>query len=189
MPPHRLIPGLLLGLVFVLATTPAVADSPVSVRLGVLWPDLGPPAGHLPGTDLNGELLLDTPLTGWTMNLPAWLRWVVAPRVNVGGVLNTAWAANQAYAGLTWSVPLATSLLRADDGISFGFSVGPDVLGGNAVPHGLDQGAQLRLGAEVGYQVTPSMGLYVQFNHVTSGPAAHESDGLNELGMRVGLHF
>jgi len=186
-------PALLSGLVLAafLATAAAAAAPPpaAEVRLGVLWADLGPSAGRLPGADLNGELLFTTPLTAWTLNLPAWLRWAAAPRVNFGGTVNTAGAANQAYTGLTWTLPLASSLLRRSDTISFGFSVGPDLLGGNAVPTGLNQGPQLRLGAELGYQVTPEVGVFLQFDHVTSGAAAREGDSLNELGLRVGLHF
>jgi len=155
----------------------------------VLWPDLGAPAGRLAGADINAELLLTTPLTGWTLNLPAWLRWATAPRVNLGGTVNSAGAANQVYAGLTWTVPLANRLVGRTDGLSFGFSIGPDLLSGNAVPHGLDQGPQLRLGAELGYQVTPQLGVFLQFNHVTSSTAVHDGDGMNELGVRVGLHF
>lgn len=186
----RLRPLLLaLLLAGALTTRAAAADAPAEVRLGVLWPDLGPPSGRLPGTDANAEVLLDTPLTGWTMNLPAWLRWAAQPRVNLGGTLNTAGAANQAYAGLTWTVPLTTGLLHANDGLSFGFSVGPDIMGGNAVPTGMGQGPLLRLGAELGYQVTPRVGLFVLFDHVSGGPLTHETDSLNELGVRVGLHF
>ena len=187
-------PGLLLAALLAL---PAAADLPVEVRLGVLWPDLGPNGGpdsgpssaHPPGADANAEVLIATPLTGWTTDLPAWLRWAAAPRVDLGGVLNTAAAANQAYAGLTWTVPLARGILHQDDGVNFGFSIGPDMLGGAAVPHGLDQGPQLRLGAELGYQVTPRFGLFVLFDHVTGGPLTHESDSLNELGVRVGVQF
>ena len=161
----------------------------VAVRLGLLWPDLGPPAGRLPGADVNGELLFTTPLSGWTANLPGWLRWAAAPRVDVGGTVNTAGATRQGYAGLTWTVPIASNLLHQSDGISIGFSIGPDLLGGPGTPHGLDQGPQLRLGAEIGYQVTPRMGLYVLFDHVSGGTLAHEGDSLNELGVRVGLDF
>ena len=190
MQPRALLSGLLIA---ALATTSAAAGAippPAEVRLGVLWPDLGPPGSRLPGADFNGELLITTPLTGWTLNLPAWLRWAAAPRINLGGSVNSVAAVNQIYTGLTWTVPLATSVLSKTDGLSFGFSIGPDLLGGNAVPHALDQGAQLRLGAELGYQVTPRMGLFVLFDHVTGGPLTHEGDNsMNELGVRVGLHF
>ncbi len=187
----RLRPLLLALLLAAVAPAGAAADPTpaVAVRLGVLWPDLGPVVSRLPGADVNGELLFDTPLTGWTANLPGWLRWAVAPRVNVGATVNTAVATRQGYVGLTWTVPLATGLLHRDDGLSFGFSIGPDLLGGPATPRGLDQGAQLRLGAEIGYQVTPRMGLFVLFDHVTGGPLTHEGDTLNELGVRVGLNF
>ena len=189
MPCRRCLSVLLAALPAALGATPAAADSPAEVRLGVLWPDLGPPDSRLPGADLNAELLLATPLTTWTADLPGWLRWATSPRVDVGGVANTAGATNQAYAGLTWTVPLATGLLHQDDGLNFGFSIGPDLLGGPGTPRGLDQGPQLRLGAELGYQVTPRFGLYVLFDHVTGGPLTREGESLNELGVRVGLHF
>ena len=182
-----LLPGLLLAILSL--PRPAAATPPVEVRLGVLWPDLGPPDSRLPGANLNGELLFDTPLSGWTANIPGWLRWAVTPRVDVGTAFNTAVASRQGYAGLTWTVPLATGLLHQDDGLSFGFSIGPDLLGGPGTPGRLDMGPQLRLGAEIGYQVTPRVGLFVLFDHVTSGPLTHETDSLNELGMRIGLHF
>ncbi len=182
-----LLPGLALGIL--LLPPPAAAASPVEVRLGVLWPDLGPPDSRLPGANLNGEFLIDTPLTGWTANLPGWLRWAAAPRIDIGATVNTAVASHQGYAGLTWTVPLATGLLHQDDGLSFGFSIGPDLLGGPGTPGRLDMGPQIRLGAEIGYQVTPRLGLFVLFDHVTSGPLLHETDSLNELGMRIGLHF
>jgi hypothetical protein len=172
--------------------TAALADDygPLSeVRLGVLWPDLGPPSGRLPGVDANAEVLFTSPFAGWSANLPGWLRWAAAPQVNVGATVNTAGATNQGYAGLTWTVPLVTGLLHQTDGLSFGFSIGPELLGGPATPHGLDQGPQLRLGAEIGYQVTPRMGLYMLFDHVSDGALTHEGDSINELGVRVGLHF
>lgn len=188
MRPGRFLAPLLLAAV--LAPHAAAAEvAPVEVRLGLLWPDLGPPGSRLAGSDANAELLFGPAAGDWAMGLPGWLRWAATPRLDVGGALNTAGATNQAYAGLTWTVPLATSLLHQEDGLSFGFSIGPDWLGGPGTPRGLDQGPQLRLGAEIGYQVTPRVGLFVLFDHVTGGPLVHEGDSLNELGVRVGLHF
>ncbi len=181
--------ALLLVPIAVLASVPARADgAPAEVRLGVLWPDAGPPVGRQPGADLNAEVLSPALFGPWTA-LPAWLRWAASPRINLGGSLNTAGATQQAYAGLTWTVPLATGLLHREDGLSIGFSVGPELLGGPGVPRGLDGGPQLRLGAEIGYQVTPRLGLYVLFDHVSGGAMAHEGDSLNDVGVRVGLHF
>ncbi len=184
----RIRPAALFALL-ALAPLPALADgAPAQVRLGVLWPDAGPPAARLPGADVNAELLSPALFGGWTA-LPAWLRWATSPQVNIGGTTNTAGVANQAYAGLTWTVPLTRGLLRANDGLSIGFSIGPELLGGPGVPRGLDGGAQLRLGAEIGYQVTPRFGLYVLFDHVSGGALTHEGDSLNDVGVRVGLHF
>ncbi|MDA8252460.1 MAG: hypothetical protein M0Z28_25280, partial [Rhodospirillales bacterium] len=104
MQPRALLSGLLIA---ALATTSAAAGAippPAEVRLGVLWPDLGPPGSRLPGADFNGELLITTPLTGWTLNLPAWLRWAAAPRINLGGSVNSVAAVNQIYTELTRTV-------------------------------------------------------------------------------------
>ena len=188
MRPGSILAPLLLAAA--LASHGAAAETtPVEVRLGLLWPDMGPPGSRLPGSDANAELLFGPAGSDWAMGLPGWLRWAAAPRLDVGGALNSAGATSQAYAGLTWTVPLATGLLHQEDGLSVGLSIGPDLLGGPGTPRGLDQGPQLRLGAEIGYQVTPLVGLFVLFDHVTGGPLVHEADSLNELGVRVGLHF
>jgi hypothetical protein len=184
--------ALLCGAVACLDAGPvAAAAGPVSeVRLGVLWPDLGPPDARLPGADVNAEVLFVSPFSGWTANLPGWLRWAAQPQVQVGGSVNTAVSSQQAYAGLSWTVPLASGVLHADDGLTLGFSLGPALLGGGGTPHGLDtSGAHLRLGAEVGYQVTPRVGLYVLFDHISSSATNHDSESLNDLGVRVGLRF
>lgn len=168
----------------------AEAAGPVAeVRLGLLWPDLGPPASRLPGADLNAELLTVSPFTNWTTDLPAWLRWAAEPQVNLGATVNTAVAAQQAYAGLTWTARVASYLLDRDDALTFGFGIGPGWVGGAGAPRGLTSGTQLRLGAEIGYQVTPRFGLYVLFDHVGGGSFASETESLNELGVRVGLRF
>lgn len=168
----------------------ARAAGPVAeVRLGLLWPDIGPPDSRLPGVDANAEVLFTSPMAGVTTNLPAWLRWAVTPQINVGGTVNTSVSAQQAYAGLTWTVPLASNLLHQDDGLTLGFSLGPAVLGGSALPSALDTGVKLRLGAEIGYQVTPRFGLYVLFDHVGATGTASANDSLNDVGVRVGLRF
>ena len=168
----------------------AEAAGPVAeVRLGLLWPDFGPPASRLPGANFNAELLSVSPFTSWTADLPVWLRWAAEPQVNLGATVNTAGAAQQAYTGLNWTARVASYLLDRDDALTFGFSIGPGWVGGTGAPRGLTSGTQLRLGAEIGYQVTPRFGLYVLFDHVASGTFSNETESLNELGVRVGLRF
>jgi fermentation-respiration switch protein FrsA (DUF1100 family) len=167
----------------------AAAGPLAEVRLGLLWPDIGPPSTRLPGANVNAELLSVSPFAAWTSDLPAWLRWAAEPQVNLGGSVNTAGVAQQGYTGLTWTAKVATSLLHRDDALTFGFSIGPGWVGGTGAPRGLTSGTQLRLGAEIGYQVTPRFGLYVLFDHVASGSFSNETESLNELGVRVGLRF
>lgn len=189
----------LLGLVAVLCTAfavPSYAQEPTQpeVRLGVLAHDVHFLGGHENGADINGELLFPSPLLGVGNDLPDWIRWAAHPQPMVGASINTSGYTSEGYAGLTWTVPLTSGLLRASDGLSFGFSVAGEVNNGHVNPSGpaheaLGSNVLFRLGAEIGYQVTPRMGLYVLFEHASNADLAHYNEGLNDLGVRVGLRF
>jgi hypothetical protein len=150
------------------------------------------PSAVLPG----GDKLFG--LSGSSV-LPGWLRWALAPRLESGdSFLNPGLASAQelaaGYRGLSWSVPLASGLLHQDDALSFGFSLGRGL--GDLVPgaEGQDRGPlrptpYVRMGAGLGYQVTPRLGLYVLFDHISGGGPLHVDETQNNLGMRVGLRF
>jgi hypothetical protein len=186
---------LLLAGAMATATTRARADDAalVEVRLGnaVSW------LGTSSGGAAAGERLLGVPGTPWTASLPGWLRWALEPQAQELALTSTTGTTNsvgQGYRGLTWSVPLASGLLHRDDAISFGFSVGQSFGDLGPGSEGLDRRLApatplLRLGAGIGYQVTPRIGLYVLFDHVESSGPMRDDESKNDLGIRVGLRF
>ena len=187
------VPTLLLAATLAAVAPRARADDGVmvQVRLGnaVSW--LGASSTAVPRTSAR---LIGVPGTPWTASLPSWLRWAFEPQAEVLGITETSGTLGQTYRGMTWSVPLATGLLHRDDAISFGFSVGQSF--GDFTPNndGRDRRLAsftplLHLGAGIGYQVTPRLGLYVLFDHLESSGPIRAYDNQNDLGIRVGLRF
>jgi hypothetical protein len=131
---------------------------------------------------------------GTTTGLPSWLRWALTPQVQSGGMQGALGLTDRTYRGVTWTVPLASGLLQSDDRLSFGFSIGNGFgnwLAGDDArdQHSPYQTPTTRLGAAIGYQVTPSLGLYVMFDHVSVSGVAREDEIANDLGVRLGLRF
>jgi hypothetical protein len=133
---------------------------------------------------------------GVNTGLPSWLRWALQPQAQAGGPGGSAWLADTSYRGVVWTVPLASSLLQPDDRLSFGFSLGRGF--GYTLPGAdlrdlgpLRSAPTTRLGAAIGYEVTPRLSLYVLFDHVTGGVGglSREDEIANDLGMRMGLRF
>src|SRR5689334_7107404 len=58
-------------------------------------------------------------------NIPPLVRWVLQPRPNIGGDVNTAGATSQLYFGLVWTAPLAHDLFTPDDGLFLSLGLGP----------------------------------------------------------------
>lgn len=163
----------------------------VSVRLGNSVPWLGPSSGAATSNNARMLGLAGSPLTGV---LPGWLRWALEPEVQVQSAPGAAYGlSGQSYHGLSWSVPLASGLLHQSDALSFGFSIGQTLTdltsADNRDRHNALPSPLLRLGAGIGYQVTPRLGLYVLFDHQSSNGATRVEDVENDLGIRVGLHF
>jgi hypothetical protein len=189
--PLRLIPLFVLAALSLAASRAAADDAMlVQVRLGNAAPWLGGSSGELGSS----ERLLGVPGTRWTASLPGWLRWALEPQVQMLGTTGTTGVVGPAYRGMSWSVPLATGLLHQDDALSFGFSVGRSLgdftPGSDNLDRRLAPGQPLlRLGAGIGYQVTPRLGLYVLFDHLASSGPTHVDESQNDLGIRVGLRF
>jgi hypothetical protein len=131
---------------------------------------------------------------GTSSGLPGWLRWALTPQVQNGGIQGAVGLADRSYRGVSWTVPLASSVLQAEDRLSFGFSLGNGVgdwLAGDdgRDPHDIRPNPTTRLGAAIGYQVTPRLGLYVMFDHISVSGLSREDEISNDLGMRLGLRF
>jgi lipid A 3-O-deacylase len=175
----------------------AKADSVFSeVRLGLLAHDvpiLSTQKEH--GQDINGELLFTTPFSdSFASNAgPDW-RWLLQPRPTIGGSANTSGFTSQAYLGMTWTVPLASHVVGATDGVFLGFSFGPSFNNGH-VSSGVDDRKALgsnvlfRESLELGYMVTSRVSVSVMFDHESNAGIANHNDGLDSLGVRLGLKF
>lgn len=166
----------------------------VAVRLGNAVPWLGNGAVATSGDPTNSARLLGVSGTSWTAALPGWLRWALEPQVQVLPGAGSAGLSGEGYRGLSWSVPLASGVLHVDDGLSFGFSIGQslgDPATGSDVldRRTLSPTPLLRLGAAVGYQVTPRLGVALQFDHQSGSGAARLDDTENGLGILLGLRF
>lgn len=164
-------------------------------RGGILWHDPSWLGGRESGLDINGELLFVTPVPrSWTENLPPVLRWLATPRPHLGFTANTAGNTSYGYFGVTGSALLARDLFRPGDGIRF------DLFGGGAVHDGLRNtnlpdrkalGSSLlfRGGAEIGYQFTPRYSVSIFYDHMSNGGLSRVNEGLNTVGLRLGLGF
>jgi lipid A 3-O-deacylase len=177
-----------------LATVPAEADDIFSeVRLGVLSHDMHFAGNRERGADFNGEVLFVSPFTGLGAGLPSWVRWLAEPQPMIGVSINSSGYTSEGYAGLTWTLPLLARLLRDSDGVSLDLSAGGEVNNGRINGGGdhvaLGSNAMFRLSAELGYQVTPRVGLYVLLDHYSNAGLARENAGITDLGVRVGLRF
>src|SRR5690349_20270685 len=101
-------------LLLLAARTDRVAAQQIvsEVRLGVLAHDVSFLGTHREGgADLNGEILFVSPIPNSAItNIPPLVRWMLQPRPNIGGDVNTAGATSQLYLGLVWTAPLAHGL-------------------------------------------------------------------------------
>jgi lipid A 3-O-deacylase len=165
------------------------------VRAGVLAHDVRFAGGREPGADISAELLFAAPLPhDWGDSLPDWMAWLARPQPFLGGDLNTAGATDQAYVGLTWTVPLIQRVLSDSDGITLDLDFGPSFNNGHVNPTTPDRKALgsnvlFRLAAELGWHVTPRVGVYVLFEHESNGDIAHYNESLNDVGVRIGYRF
>lgn len=165
------------------------------LRLGLLAHDPAFMNGKEEGLNINGEVLFTSPIPrDWAAGRPPAWRWLLRPRPHLGFSANTAGATSKGYAGLTWTLPLAAGLLRPGDGLAL------DIFGGGSVNDGLhvsrepdrkSLGSSLgfRVGAELGYRITPRHTVSIFFDHDSNGGLARRNQGLNSLGLRFGIGF
>jgi len=143
-------------------TDHAVAQQIVSeVRTGVLAHDVGFLGTHKEGgADLNGEILFVSPIPNSAIaNVPSLVRWMLQPRPNIGGDINTAGAASQLYLGLVWTAPLAHGLFTPSDGLFLSIGFGPAFNNGHITT---SQPDRKNLGSHVPFH--PSVEFDYRFN-------------------------
>jgi hypothetical protein len=165
------------------------------VKFGVLAHDAHFLKGKEGGVDLNPEVIFWSPVPGWWVDqAPSYVRWMLQPRPTLGGLFNTAGYTNQYYFGATWTWQLASSVLRPDDGITFGIFFGPGFNDGEIVatqPDRKSLGSHVlfREALELGYRINPVWEISAYIDHVSNAGFARYNQSLNDVGGRIGFRF
>lgn len=165
------------------------------VKFGVLAHDPGFLQGREGGVDINGELILPSPVPDdWANSLPAWLRWTVQPRPTIGGIKNIGGFTDQAYVGPTWTWQLARDVLNPGDGVTWGVFFGPGFNDGDihatvADHQSLGAHVLFRVAGEVGYQITQVYQVSAYLDHISNGGFARYNQSINDVGARFGVRF
>jgi hypothetical protein len=135
-----------------------------------------------------------TVFVGTSTGLPGWLRWALRTTIQDGTTpVGPAGLPDPSFRGIAWAMPPAENLLQCEHQLSFGFSLGnalgDSLAGDERDPATFHPTPTTRMGAAIDYHVTPSLGLFLMFNHVSVGGITREDEISNDLGMRVGLRF
>jgi hypothetical protein len=175
---------------FVVGTAPAAAAwGPLDeVRLGVYQHDTG-----LIGTQK--ELGIDTQLEVLTRPLIP-LSIVGAPRIAIGGVVNSAGYTDQIFAGFDGQWNFVHNVFTGGDAFFVeGFLGGcwhdgkKDVIGTAQEQYWKSHGGHFlfRTGFDFGYRFSPRWALGVSFYHVSNANIVKPNEGMNDIGLRLGM--
>jgi lipid A 3-O-deacylase len=187
-----LVPGLIVG-----STSAAAEDIVSQVSFGVLAHDVPILGPHKEGgADLNAELFFVSPVPDrWASGVtPRW-RWIFRPHPSLGVEANTNGDTSQIYAALTWTVDLDLGgAWWPDHTVFLGVSLGPAYNTGHVRtrdPNRLNLGSNVlfRGAIEAGVRITPVLSLSAYFDHSSNAGLARQNEGLDNLGLRIGLHF
>lgn len=119
-----------------------------------------------------------------------------APRIVVGGALNTAGRTDQVYLGIDGQWTLARAVFSRRDSIYFEATTGGgwndgkiDVVGTPLEETWKSHGSHflIRSGASVGYHFNTRWSLAFAFNHISNAGLARRNEGMNDLGLLLGL--
>lgn len=160
------------------------------VRLGVYDHDASI-LGHQKetGADIGAEILFTS---------PEFLSAIWSPRPVVGGLVNTSGETDQAYGGLTWTWDFAQNVLWNGDGFYVEGTLGGGWNDGKinvTAPiesqhrKSLGSNALFREDVDLGYRFTPRWSLAISYNHISDADLALRNEGLNDIGVRVGMKF
>jgi lipid A 3-O-deacylase len=170
------------------AAPPPPAPAPLidEMKVGLLAHDVGFLGHHVEGgADVNFEMLF-TP--------PDIFRAIGSPRPTIGGEVNTAGNTDNAYFGLTWGITLIQNLFGWGGSIFANGTLGGAVQDGftNHAPPGrktLGSPVLFHLGAELGYQVTPTVSVSAFLDHMSNANLAPHNAGITNAGARLGFKF
>jgi len=119
-----------------------------------------------------------------------------APRIVLGGAINSAGKTDQLYLGIDGQWTLARGLLSRRDAFSFEATIGGgwndgkiDVVGTPLEATWKSHGSHflIRSGASLGYRFNTRWSLAFAFNHISNAGLARRNEGMNDLGLLLGL--
>ena len=162
------------------SATSDFADRVENIRVGWMQNDVGVlGVTYESGDNVNLEMQFRS---------PDGLEAIWAPKPHLGASINNDGATSQAYAGLTWGVPMPHPRLFMD------LSLGASVHDGELAPEYVDRKAlgsrflfreSLELGTLIGQRHTISL----MFDHVSNAYLATFNEGLDTFGIRYGIRF
>ena len=184
----------ILGTIFCVMISAGNADAEQKivseVRFGVYQHDTGIIGRHKEaGVDFAFEGL-SRPLTALSL--------IGSPRIVVGGVVNSAGKTDQLYAGLTAERNFVRSVFTRGDAFFIEGTVGGDwndgkidVTGTPLEEHWKSHGSHFlfRIGWGVGYRINSTWSVALSFNHISNAGLADRNEGMNDLGLRVGMRL
>jgi lipid A 3-O-deacylase len=121
-----------------------------------------------------------------------------SPMIVAGVVVNTAGQTNQLYLGLADQWEFAHSAFAPDDAFYLEGTIGADwhdgkidVRGTPLEPKWKSHGSRvvIRTGVDLGYRIDSTWSVALSFNHISNGDLADANEGMNDLGVRVGMRF
>jgi lipid A 3-O-deacylase len=190
---NRNLSGLVVTTLAVLfgAAGTARADDPVDViRLGVLDHDTGlVGTSKEDGIDIGVEIL-SPPVSQLAI--------IGAPRIVIGGLVNTEGQTNQIYAGLLAQWSFSKDVFTAGDAFFLEGMVGgawhdgeTDVTGTPEEANWKSRGSELvfRTGFGVGYHINEKWSAALTFAHVSNADLAEPNEGANDVGLRLGYRL
>ncbi|MCE9521901.1 MAG: acyloxyacyl hydrolase [Alphaproteobacteria bacterium] len=182
-----------LGICVCLASSTTTAEAGQGllseVRFGVYQHDT-----DLVGT--NKESGIDLSLEA--LSQPLFTLSFASPRVVLGGVLNTEGQTNQIFLGLADQWDFAHAVISPGDALFLEGSIAADWHDGKLDVSGTPLESEwkshgsrflIRTGVDLGYRIDSTWSVAFSFNHISNGDLATKNEGMNDIGLHVGMRF
>jgi lipid A 3-O-deacylase len=121
-----------------------------------------------------------------------------SPRLAIGGLVNTQGQTDQAYVGLTWTWNFWQGVLWSGDGFYAEGTLGGGWNDGliNVTDPVLSQQRKslgsnvlFREDIDLGYRINSIWSVALSYNHISNADLASRNEGLNDVGVRLGMKF
>jgi hypothetical protein len=125
--------------------------------------------------------------------------WIIGrPRIVFGGAVNTAGQTSQIYLGIDKQLNFATSVFSKNDAFFIEGTIGGvwhngklDVVGTPLESRWKSHGSRFlfRPGLALGYRFNETWSIAASLNHVSNAGLAKRNEGMNDLGLLIGMRF